>query len=143
PLALTSHDWQTPLGVAAIDKDLHDSLSKPPLEEDILAHRDEHSIEVQLPFLQHLSDRVRFVPICMAFQEYELATEVGELVAGTRSWPWDTAPSRSIAEPSPSRSSSGIPAAPLPSGMRPYTAPRRDGRSAPRRSVSGRGSVAS
>ena len=83
PLALTSHDWQTPLGIAAIDKELHDSLSKPPLEEDILAHRDEHSIEVQLPFLQHLSERVRFVPICMAFQEYEIATEVGELVAET------------------------------------------------------------
>src|SRR3989454_140393 len=83
PLALTSHDWQTPLGVAAIDKDLHDSLSKPPLEEDILAHRDEHSIEVQLPFLQHLSEGVRFVPICMAFQEYEVASEVGELMART------------------------------------------------------------
>src|SRR3989449_8967355 len=83
PLALTSHDWQTPIGVAAIDKDLHDSLSKPPLEEDILAHRDEHSIEVQLPFLQHLSEGVRFVPICMAFQEYDIATEVGELVPRT------------------------------------------------------------
>jgi len=83
PLALTSHDWQTPIGVAAIDKDLHDSLSKPPLEEDILAHRDEHSIEVQLPFLQHLSEGVRFVPICMAFQEYEVASEVGELMART------------------------------------------------------------
>src|SRR5437016_10433260 len=81
PLALTSHDWQTPLGVAAIDKDLHDSLSKPPLEEDILAHRDEHSIEVQLPFLQSLHEAVSFVPICMAFQEYEVAAEVGELVA--------------------------------------------------------------
>jgi len=83
PLALTDHDWQTPLGVAAIDKDLHHSLAKPPLEEDIVAHRDEHSIEVQLPFLQQLSEAVRFVPICMAFQEYELAAEVGELVAQT------------------------------------------------------------
>ena len=83
PLALTGHDWQTPLGTAMVDKALHDSLSKPPLEEDILAHRDEHSIEVQLPFLQQLSDGVRFVPICMAFQEYDLAAEVGELVART------------------------------------------------------------
>src|SRR5437667_10678751 len=71
PLALTDHDWQTPLGVAAIDKDLHDSLAKPPLEEDIVAHRDEHSIEVQLPFLQQLADALDFVPICLAFQEYE------------------------------------------------------------------------
>src|SRR5713226_3168949 len=83
PLALTDHDWQTPLGIAAIDKDLHHALSKPPLEDDILAHRDEHSIEVQLPFLLHLSEAVRFVPICMAFQGFELAAEVGELVART------------------------------------------------------------
>src|SRR5207244_8147661 len=68
---------------AMADKSLHDALSKPPLEEDILAHRDEHSIEVQLPFLQQLSDAVRFVPICMAFQEYDLAAEVGDLVAQT------------------------------------------------------------
>ena len=47
---------------------------------DVAAHRHEHSIEVQLPFLQHLSPAVRFVPICMAFQEYELAAEVGELL---------------------------------------------------------------
>src|SRR5213594_1657642 len=82
PLALTEHDWQTPLGTAMADKSLHDA-PKPPLEEDILAHRDEHSIEVQLPFLQQLSDAVRFVPICMAFQEYDLAAEVGDLVAQT------------------------------------------------------------
>ena len=81
PLALTKHDWQTPLGTVTIDVDLHAALSKPPLEEDILAHRDEHSIEVQLPFLQSLHDAVSFVPICMAFQEYEVAAEVGELVA--------------------------------------------------------------
>src|SRR5207249_12117019 len=79
PLALTEHDWQTPLGIAMADKGLHDALSKPPLDDDILAHRDEHSIEVQLPFLQELSDAVRFVPICMAFQEYDLAVEVGDL----------------------------------------------------------------
>src|SRR5256712_6051484 len=83
PLALTEHVWQPPLGTAMVDKALHDALAKPPLEEDILAHRDEHSIEVQLPFLQQLSEGVRFVLICMAFQEYDLAAEVGELVART------------------------------------------------------------
>jgi MEMO1 family protein len=80
PLALANHDWQTPLGVARIDEELYKRLSKPPLEDDIRAHRDEHSIEVQLPFLQQLDEGIRFVPICMGFQEYELATEVGELV---------------------------------------------------------------
>ena len=81
PLAITNHEWQTPLGSVAADEDLYRRLSKPPLEEDIRAHRDEHSIEVQLPFLQQLHESVRFVPICMAFQEYELASEVGRLVA--------------------------------------------------------------
>ncbi len=81
PLATTTHDWQTPLGIVPIDADLNAAISKPPLEDDILAHRDEHSIEVQLPFLQALSDRIRFVPVCMAFQEYEIASEVGGLVA--------------------------------------------------------------
>ena len=81
PLAITDHEWQTPLGSVAADEDLYHRLSKPPLEDDIRAHRDEHSIEVQLPFLQQLHESVRFVPICMAFQEYELASEVGRLVA--------------------------------------------------------------
>jgi AmmeMemoRadiSam system protein B len=57
------------------------ALAKPPLEDDVGAHRHEHSIEVQLPFLQFLQPEVKFVPVCMAFQEYDLASEVGELVA--------------------------------------------------------------
>ena len=80
PLALTEHDWQTPLGTAMVDKALHDALAKPPLEEDILAHRDEHSIEVQLPFLQETLGSVTFVPICMGLQEWRYAVEVGEVV---------------------------------------------------------------
>lgn len=81
PLAVTRHDFQTPLGIMPIDADVLAAVSKPPLEDDVGAHRHEHSIEVQLPFLQFLSPNVKFVPICMAFQEYDLASEVGELVA--------------------------------------------------------------
>src|SRR5437899_11249573 len=81
PLALTKHDWQTPLGTVTIDVDLHAALSKPPLEEYLLAECDQPGIEVQLPFLQSLHEAVSFGPICMAFQEYEVAAEVGELVA--------------------------------------------------------------
>ncbi len=81
PLALTRQDFETPLGVVKNDPELFAALSKPPLEEDVIAHRHEHSIEVQLPFLQHLVGHVTFAPICMGFQEYELAAEVGEVVA--------------------------------------------------------------
>ncbi len=81
PLATTHHDWETPLGTVAVDPELLTAISKPPVEDDVAAHRHEHSIEVQLPFLQHLAANVRFVPICMAFQEYELAAEVGGILA--------------------------------------------------------------
>ncbi len=81
PLATTRHDWETPLGTVPIEPDLLKAIARPPIEDDVGAHRHEHSIEVQLPFLQHLSADVRFVPICMAFQEYDIAAEVGELVA--------------------------------------------------------------
>ena len=81
PLATTHHDWETPLGPVPIDPDLLKVLATPPIEDDVAAHRHEHSIEVQLPFLQQLSADVRFAPVCMAFQEYELATEVGDLAA--------------------------------------------------------------
>src|SRR5947207_381000 len=81
PLPLTKQDWQTPLGSATVDVDMYADLSKPPLHEDILAHRDEYSIEVQLSFRHSLHETVSFVPICMAFQEYEVAAEVDEFVA--------------------------------------------------------------
>lgn len=81
PLATTRHDWETPLGTVPIEPSLLKALARPPIEDDVAAHRHEHSIEVQLPFLQHLSADLKFVPICMAFQEYEIAAEVGEMVA--------------------------------------------------------------
>ncbi|MGQ0798386.1 MAG: AmmeMemoRadiSam system protein B [Methanobacteriota archaeon] len=86
PLAIAQSDWQTPLGVVPVDPELFRALATPPLEDDPSAHRHEHSIEVQLPFLQVLSERSTFVPVCMAFQEYELAQEVGEVVASAASY---------------------------------------------------------
>ena len=47
------------------------------------AHRNEHSIEVQLPFLQFIFPRrFRFVPICMGLQDLQTGVDVGEAVAG-------------------------------------------------------------
>src|SRR5213083_263856 len=43
-VALGTHDWETPLGVATYDTDLGASLLKEPLTDDIIAHRHEHSI---------------------------------------------------------------------------------------------------
>jgi AmmeMemoRadiSam system protein B len=63
-----SGSWTTPLGEAAIDADLAQRLLSecPGLLADTAAHRFEHSLEVQVPFLQYLNPDVAIVPICLA-----------------------------------------------------------------------------
>jgi hypothetical protein len=60
--------WKTPLGGVAVHTKLAELLVRSPLiEVDVLAHQSEHSIEVQLPFLQYrFGDEFKFVPICVA-----------------------------------------------------------------------------
>lgn len=84
PLAILSEGaWQTPLGLAAVDGELAAELKRacPLLREDALAHSTEHSLEVQLPFLQVLAPEFRFVPIALGTVRYDELREVGEAVA--------------------------------------------------------------
>ncbi len=72
--------WQTPLGSVEIDTALADQIRKETsiIDVDEVAHRYEHSIEVQLPFLQFLyGDSFKIVPICFLMQDYDSAVEVG------------------------------------------------------------------
>ncbi|MGD6933513.1 MAG: AmmeMemoRadiSam system protein B [Candidatus Bathyarchaeia archaeon] len=72
--------WQTPLGDVQVDTELADDILSETsiVDVDELAHRFEHSIEVQLPFLQYLyGDKFKFVPICFLMQDYDSAVEVG------------------------------------------------------------------
>jgi hypothetical protein len=75
--------WRTPLGDVPVDTPLADALMtrSPMLAPDTRAHAREHSLEVQLPFLQRLLGDFTFVPICLGAHRYELAEEVGEAVA--------------------------------------------------------------
>jgi AmmeMemoRadiSam system protein B len=57
----------------------------PSLEEDAEAHRREHSLEVQLPFLQVRRGDVRIVPICIGEPSLALCREVGDALATLRS----------------------------------------------------------
>lgn len=69
PLAImSSGEWQTPLGAARVDSELATHLLRrcPMLQEDAEAHADEHSLEVQLPFLQFRVPEMSFVPIAIA-----------------------------------------------------------------------------
>ncbi len=81
PLAVATDDFETPLGVAKVDKDLAEELLQEPIKQDMEAHRYEHSIEVQLPFLLHLKEDLCFVPVCMGTQDYESAAKVGSILA--------------------------------------------------------------
>jgi len=84
PLAILSEgEWETPLGDALIDAELARNLKRacPLLEEDEAAHRLEHSLEVQLPFLQYLQSSFRFVPIAVGVGRYDPLEELGRAVA--------------------------------------------------------------
>jgi len=85
PLAIMSHGtWQTPLGAVAIDSQVADTLKQqfPLLSEDSDAHRSEHAIEVQLPFLQQRRPHLTFVPITLGTGEFDLLEKLGHAVAG-------------------------------------------------------------
>jgi len=80
---LSSGAWRTPLGDAAIDEPLAAALREacPLLCEDSVAHSGEHSLEVQLPFLQVLVPEFTFVPIALGTVHFEKLVSVGEAIA--------------------------------------------------------------
>jgi len=75
--------WQTPLGTVKVDQELNHVLQDevPFLKLDDLAHAEEHSIEVQLPFLQHLLGEFSFLPISLAHISIAECAELGAAVA--------------------------------------------------------------
>ena len=83
PLAVGNEDWETPLGIARIDEELATHIvENSNAEWDNLAHLMEHSVEVQLPFLQYLfGDDFTFVPICMGEQTLENAKSIANALA--------------------------------------------------------------
>jgi len=67
--------WETPLGIVDNDPELAELLD---VEADEVSHRDEHSLEVQVPFIKHRFPRARILPVLMGDQDYESA----DLLAG-------------------------------------------------------------
>lgn len=80
-VAMTDKDHRTPLGRMDIDTDLAKALFSGIIDNSEQAHRREHSIEVQLPFLQQLKPNLQFVPIAMMMQDPKTATLVGQQMA--------------------------------------------------------------
>ena len=80
---LSSGAWRTPLGDAPIDGGLAGELRRicPLLREDSVAHSTEHSLEVQVPFLQVLAPGFSFVPMALGTVQFESLVSVGEAIA--------------------------------------------------------------
>ena len=83
PLSIMSRGaWETPLGSVPIDAELAEELMRrfPLLSEDSAAHRTEHAIEVQLPFLQVLRKDLRFVPIAIGTRQFDVLETLGQAI---------------------------------------------------------------
>jgi len=80
---LSDGAWQTPLGLAPIDRPLAEKIVRafPLLREDAAAHSAEHSLEVQLPFLQRLAPTFSFVPIVIGPAQWEQLEALGHALA--------------------------------------------------------------
>jgi len=85
PVAImTQGEWETPLGRISIDeglaKELLESASSL-IEEDEKAHQREHSLEVQIPFLQYgYNGEFKIVPLCLADQTLATSISLGDAI---------------------------------------------------------------
>jgi AmmeMemoRadiSam system protein B len=75
--------WQTPLGYLEVDSELGEHIVEHSniADFDEYAHLEEHSIEVQLPFIQYIySDKVKIVPIVIGIHTPEAAIDIAESI---------------------------------------------------------------
>jgi MEMO1 family protein len=80
PAALSSRDWFTPLGRVPADRDLVQALNHRPIEIDETAHSREHSIEVELPFLQYVLPFPRFAALTVSMGPVGFLADVAAVV---------------------------------------------------------------
>lgn len=80
---MTEGAWQTPLGEINIDSKLAKQILSHSkyLKEDSLAHAYEHSLEVELPFLQYFKTDFEIVPIVVSSDEISVLKEIGKDIA--------------------------------------------------------------
>jgi len=78
--ALSARPWLTPLGPTPVDLDLVGALRHGAIDVNEEAHRREHSIEVQLPFLEYVLPHPKFVPLEVGFGPYEFLQDVASVV---------------------------------------------------------------
>jgi MEMO1 family protein len=80
-----SGGFATPLGISPIDADCAQSLreTSPIIRDHPSAHAREHSLEMQLPFIQRLAPALPIVPLLMGYQTAQAAFALGDALAAT------------------------------------------------------------
>jgi AmmeMemoRadiSam system protein B len=76
-------EWETPLGRVRINEKIAEAIVQASsiIDIDDTAHQYEHSIEVQIPFLQYLfKDKISIVPISMMMQDIESSVEIATAI---------------------------------------------------------------
>ena len=75
--------WETPLGRVKLERQVAEELERQVdfLTEDDQPHREEHSIEVQLPFLQSVLGEFAFLPISLSYLTEEECRQLGQAIA--------------------------------------------------------------
>jgi len=84
PAVYDKGSWATPLGEVAIDAELAEAVLKSGTAvSDPDAHSSEHSIEVQVPFIEHLFAGAKILPIIVppSEQAVALGTSIGEIIS--------------------------------------------------------------
>lgn len=75
--------WQTPLGTAKINSAIANKIlsNTQKLKESARAHSMEHSLELQIPFLQYIYGKIEFVPIIISSGGLSVLQELGAAIA--------------------------------------------------------------
>jgi len=84
PLSImTEGTWSTPLGKVKIDSELARKIlaTSDYLQKDSAAHQIEHSLEVQVPFLQYFKSDIKIVPIVLSFATGSIYKQIGKEIA--------------------------------------------------------------
>jgi len=76
-------EWETPIGSLPVDAEAAALIVEncPPLEADEVAHSEEHSLEIQLPFIKRRNPGARIVPISVGSHDAGALQSLGEAIA--------------------------------------------------------------
>ncbi|MDD4908052.1 MAG: AmmeMemoRadiSam system protein B [Candidatus Omnitrophica bacterium] len=80
---MTEGVWQMPFGAIEVDSELASAIlsDSKVLDDDPIAHVNEHSLEVELPFLSYFKPDYKIVPIVVSVDDLRVYRQIGREIA--------------------------------------------------------------